>query len=268
MITEVRMAYSEFHDYCDIWGSTETGTSLLDTDGNPIYETEYRGLLPKIIQLNDIPMLRQYISVYSRATALAPGNAYYCDPFEVAATHGRIDALHLLLEEYVADPTQTTALDQREFSLLNVACGSARVEIVRFLLDSQPPLGTVSARDRWNETPLLSAAASLAYLKFEDAGEGEDRYGWIRDRIARGEELMNLLLDRGACAQDAVLPPGDDGQPLDTVLGLAVSRASYVLVKWLLDEGSDIHVKQQHRHKPTRAAGAFGRKLHPPPYFS
>jgi hypothetical protein len=172
-------------------------------------------------------MLKQYISVYSRATALAPGNAYYCDPFEVAATHGHIDALRLLLEEYAADPTQTTALDQRGFTLLNAACGSARVEIVRFLLDSQPPLGTVSARDRWNETPLLSAAASLAYLKFEDADKGEERLGCIRDRIARGEELMNLLLDRAACARDAVLPPGDDGQPLEIVVGLILSRPGY-----------------------------------------
>lgn len=254
-----KMAYSEFHTrYPDAW-PTESGTPLLDTDGTPVYETDYRGLLHKIIKLNDIPMLKQYISVYSRAAALAPGSVYYCDPFEVAATHGRIDALRLLLEEYAADPTQTTALDQRGFTLLNAACGSANVETVRFLLDSQPPLGTVSARDRWNETPLLSAAASLASLKFEDADEGEDSYGWISDRIARGEELMNLLLDRGACAQDAVLSHGDDGQPLDTVLGLAVSRASYALVERLLDEGADIHAKQQYTHRPM-GAGSFGRE--------
>lgn len=261
------MAYSEFHTCrSDAW-PTSPGTVLLDTDGATLYETDYRALLLKIIKRNDIPRLNQYISVYSRAAALAPGEVYYYDPFWVAAAHGSTDALRVLLEQYTAAPTQTTALDQRGFTLLNAACGSASVETVRFLLDSQPPLGTVSARDRYDETPLLSAAASLVCLKFEDADESADSYGWIRDRIARGEELMNLLLDRGASAQDAVLSvqrDGDDGQqqqqqPLDTVLGLAVSRASYALVKRLIDEGADANTKQQHTHKPV-GAGGFGRK--------
>ncbi|GIK00429.1 hypothetical protein Aspvir_004454 [Aspergillus viridinutans] len=80
----------------------------------------------------------------------------------------------------------------------------------------------------------------------------------FRVRIATGGSATIL----GACARDAVLPfqrDGDDAQPLDTVLALAVSRASYALVKRLLDEGVDIHTKQQHTHNPM-GAGGLGRE--------
>jgi hypothetical protein len=67
------MAYSEFHDCCsDAWRAS-SGTVLLDTDGATLYETDYRDLLCEIIKRNDIPKLRQYISVFSRAAAVAPG---------------------------------------------------------------------------------------------------------------------------------------------------------------------------------------------------
>lgn len=73
-------------------------------------------------------------------------------------------------------------------------------------------------------------------------------YDYFSERIACGEELMHLLLDRGASARDAIIPRrgGGDGQPLHTVLGWAVCRSSYGLVKRLLDEGTDVHRRKQY----------------------
>ncbi|KAF4185604.1 hypothetical protein CNMCM7927_006422 [Aspergillus lentulus] len=59
-----------------------------------------RALPLKIIKVNDIPRLNHYVSVYSRETALAPGEVYYYNPIWIAAEHGSTDALRLLLEEY------------------------------------------------------------------------------------------------------------------------------------------------------------------------
>ncbi|RWQ96861.1 ankyrin repeat-containing domain protein [Paecilomyces variotii] len=66
-------------------------------------------------------------------------------------------------------------------------------------------------------------------------------------RPARAEELMNQLLNRGASARDALTSLLDEKQILDTVLSLAISRASYGLVKRLIAEGADVHVKTMHQ---------------------
>ena len=52
----------------------------------------------------------------------------------------------------------------------------------------------------------------------------------MRDYVAQGEELVELLL------------PGDK-QPRDTVLSLAISQASPKLVKRLINERADVHTK-------------------------
>ncbi|ODM14597.1 hypothetical protein SI65_09942 [Aspergillus cristatus] len=186
------MPYSEFHACRSNAGDTETIT-LLDTDGSTLYETDYGGLLLQIIKLDDVITLSRYIARYPQA-ALAPGEVEYYDPFWVAAAHGSTDALRVLLEHYTIDPTRTQPLDERGFLLLNAAC-------------RQPPLGMVHARDRHGETALLSAAASLACLSSDVEDRSQDSCDYIRDRVARGEELMHLILDRGASARDAIIIP-------------------------------------------------------------
>jgi ankyrin repeat protein len=238
-ISTTTSRYREFQRRRQFANDADDTIALVDEDGANIYETEYRGLLFTIIELNDVATLNQYLAKYP--WALWPGETYYDDPFWAAAHHGSNDALRVLLEHYVADPTRTVAPDARGYLLLNVACRSAHVDTVRFLLDSQPAFGDTYARDDGGGTALLSAAASLAYVK-------DDRHGSIRDYVARGEELMQLLLDRGACARDvlhrgAFIPPGDE-QPRNTVLGLAISRASPELVKHLIDEGANVHTKE------------------------
>lgn len=103
-------------------------------------------------------------------------------------------------------------------------------------------------------TALLCAATSLDELIFDESNEDHDnRNYWVRSRITRGEELMHLLLDRGASARDTIkrAKTNADGgqppqQPLDTVLGLAISWASYELVTRLIAEGAEVHAQQEY----------------------
>ncbi|QKX63664.1 uncharacterized protein TRUGW13939_10835 [Talaromyces rugulosus] len=241
------MAYSEFHTA----DSFDCVPAAFNTDGTALYDGEYNGLLRTIIKRNDMDKLKQYVLGFSRRFLSCPAELTWCDPFWMAASYGSTDALRFLLEQYNAVQADKTPLNQRGFSLLHAACRTANVDVARFFLDSQPPLGTISARDEENETPLLSAASSLINLGFGDASngnadDGADVYKWNIDRISRAEEFINLLLDRGACAQDSRFPNNDDdmkSQPLETVLGMAISRGSYALVKRLLDQGADPYIK-------------------------
>lgn len=70
-------------------------------------------------------------------------------------------------------------------------------------MDRQPPLGSVHDTDPCGDTPLLDAAASLAEHNFSEWIKDRCTYEWYRDRLARGEKLINILLDRGACARDS-----------------------------------------------------------------
>ncbi|OQD90880.1 hypothetical protein PENANT_c001G11687 [Penicillium antarcticum] len=188
-------------------------------------------------------MLDQYFS-------LSPGYPYpgpvLCeDPFWIAATCGSTDVLRWMLERF-GDFSRTPGPAKQVFSLLNQACYYARIETVLFLLDSQPPFGTVHDREIYDTTALMSAACSFNFL----GSIHPDTEEWIRDRIARGEKLMHILLDRGAPTQDASFPHRvsdiQPRQPQHTVLGLAMLRASSPLVKRLLSGGADVHNKQRY----------------------
>ncbi|CRG86846.1 hypothetical protein PISL3812_03858 [Talaromyces islandicus] len=253
-VLNVIMAYSEFHT-----GDFDLQPAAFDTDGTPLYEGEYSGLLQTIIKRNDMEKLKQYVLRSTKRFMSDPVDVTWCDPFWMAASYGSTDACRFLLEQYNATQADKMPLNQRGFSLLHTACRTANVDVARFFLDSQPPLGTISARDEGNETPILSAASSLVNLNFVDADDGNpddrvDIYKWSIGCMSRGEELVNLLLDRGACAQDSRFPVwnNDDdmkSQPLETVLGMAISRGSYALVKRLLDQGADPYIKHHfYRH--------------------
>jgi ankyrin repeat protein len=142
---------------------------------------------------------------------------------------------------------------------------------VRFIVeshnsqDSPSPLETVNmhAKDEVGKTPILEAAASLIDLRREanEAEESEcaDWIEWVRDRIARGEQLIHFLLDRGCLATDDIPPAADfgpflndtgidNGQSRGSVLGLAVSRASGRLVQRPIDLGADVYFKHHQFH--------------------
>ncbi|RFU34748.1 hypothetical protein B7463_g1600, partial [Scytalidium lignicola] len=137
-------------------------------------------------------------------------------------------------------------LYERGQIILRRACYGGQVEMVRFLLDSQPPFGDIHGR-RKNITPLLAAASS--FIRSSPIGS-DDVHIPRKDYLARSEELMQLLLDRGACARDIikadVSPEVKPSQPRDTVLSLAIAGGSPGLLKRLIEEGADVQAKKMH----------------------
>ena len=212
--------------------------ALDDENGAKIFETDTGDLLYTIIERNDTATLNRYLEKFP--LILTPRLPYDEDAFYIAARDGRTDVLRVLLEYYAAHPTQTEGPNARGYLLLNVACRYAQIGTARFLLDNQPALGEIHARSEGGGTALLMAATSLACAE-------NDRHDSILEYVARGEQLMQLLLDKGADARD-VLPCAwaspKDGQPCKTVLGLAICRASPKLVKRLINQGADVHAKQ------------------------
>ncbi|KAL4870888.1 ankyrin repeat-containing domain protein [Aspergillus spectabilis] len=244
-------AYQEFHTCTD---AAFESRKILNTDRAPLYETEHGSLLRRIIARNDVHQLKQYIAAWEwdldRPNHGIPVPKIQSqDPFYIAAVHGSLDVLRVLL-----DIRSTTALasasapieEERGFSLLHVACQHAQIATVTFLLDldSDPYLATLHDRDPGGWTPLMAAAYSTG------AADAADR--------ARGEALMQMLLDRGASARDMVPltcslediradTSGADGGQLQpqqaesTVLSLAISRCSYSMVKQVLESGADAY---------------------------
>ncbi|OQD77294.1 hypothetical protein PENDEC_c003G05766 [Penicillium decumbens] len=222
-----------------------------------------RNRLVNIIKQNDLPRLRQFIASCSPEDVIAPGTPYLEDTLFNAASYGSPEALHILMGVYTAAP-EVVKRFKPKFHLLLDACGTANIDVVRFILDSHDsaenrlPLGTVDLhqRDDFGNTPTLAAAGALMYLD-KDADEVVDEglywTVWIRDLIARGHQLIHLLLDRGCSATDVIPPLPNDLNPWgsqvqDSVLGLAVSRANGPLIQRLIDSGADTYLKHQHFH--------------------
>lgn len=230
---------------------TSDGESALhDHDGAVLYETEYSSLLCAIIKRNDVVLLRKYVAIHP--SSLGPAEIPLDDPFWTAAAHGSTDALDVMLQHWAANPSEILDPDVRGFRLLHVACAHAQLPTVRFLIDEGRPwasrfgnANTIAIeRDAHGQTAILSAASWYRYgqqLEHDDS-----------------EEVMRLLLSKGACATDAIFPPGDTeplqpltmvaalpavDQPLDTVLSLAISGASADTIGRLVDRGADVRVK-------------------------
>ncbi|KAL2782644.1 ankyrin repeat-containing domain protein [Aspergillus keveii] len=225
------------------------------------------------IEGNDLAQINRYLAAFRPGDILGRMKPYYDDPFYLAASEAKPETLRLLLDLYVSAAAEQggpsgSFEDKRGFTLLNVACRAANIETVRFLLDTRGSWSLETRRDLGLEdedlqkghrgsdwTPILEAASSINELCFDDAGlhkRDVEWSHWVSDRIARGEQVIRLLLDRGCSATD-VIPPfhldeGGQGQPRDSVLGLAMGRASKNLVQYLIDHGADVFLKHQHWH--------------------
>jgi ankyrin repeat protein len=223
----------------------EDAVILIDNNGDLLFETEEAELWYAIIEQNDAALLNQYLLDYG---GLWQGETYYLDPFFVAASYGSTDALRVLLEYCAASPVKIEIDDEKGELLLHAACRGGHPDTVRFLLDNEAVfrnihrrIGVIQDRDRSRMTALLAAAGSSHGEK-----EGEDE---LLENAARRDELVRLLLDRGANPSDTVNRP-DREQPLGklvcTVLSQAITWANYELVKLLIDTGAQVHTKQQH----------------------
>ncbi|KAF7554801.1 hypothetical protein G7Z17_g2643 [Cylindrodendrum hubeiense] len=211
---------------------------IVDEDGERLYEAEFGGLFLTMVKHNDVAMIKRYLTKYT--WPIWPGVVVTDNAFWNAVHYGSSDALHMLLEHEGAYPSQPPSY-KAQMTMLNEACFSARIDMVLYLLDSQAAFASIQERDgdcRMNA--LLSAACSLTDMA--DMYNHEPR----SEFVTRREKLMALLLDRGACARDVLLRPHLGEQPEDTVLTLAISRASAKMVKRLLSEGADMHTKTMH----------------------
>lgn len=227
------------------WTSDGDG-ALHDHDGTILHETEFLSLRQTIIIRNDAVLLKKYLAKHP--LWLGPGETPQDDPFWTAAAHGSTDCLDVMLQHWAANSSSILAPDARGFRLLHVACKHAQLATARFLLDEQGPwasrFGDAIERNAYCDTAILSAASSYRHSQ--------------RLKHGASEELMRLLLSKGARATDVVLPPDDAeplqpltmvvglpgvNQPLKTVPSLAVRGASPDIIERLVDGGADIHAK-------------------------
>ncbi|KAK6449454.1 hypothetical protein FP744_10005704 [Trichoderma asperellum] len=179
--------------------------TLIDENGNTLFEDCNRELLRAILRNNDVDALAQYLTKYPEVTEKV--SCYY--------------ALHT---------NNMQSPNERGFLLLNIACKNCRVNTVRFLFDEYPEYADIHARDEDNTSAILAAAGWS---------------GWKIDEASRRDEIMHLLLDRGASAKDLSQWPSPEqvmvkvDQPRENVLTLAAPWAGPDLIRRLIDKGAD-----------------------------
>ncbi|TVY28449.1 Ankyrin-3 [Lachnellula hyalina] len=196
-------------------------------------------LICRIIQFNDVSALKRYL-LREPIRGLGADLAIYMDPFYTATYYASTDCLRILLEHHAihGTPAQLEAPNSTDYLLLNVSSSRGHLDMARFLLDCQPAYVDLHAR-KSDMTALLCAAASFTPYLPDTVPASSEPKEYLRHHVARSEELIQLLLDRGACARDATTWANIH----KTVLSLAISRASPGLVKRLIEEGADVHAK-------------------------
>ncbi|KAI1015336.1 hypothetical protein LB504_011054 [Fusarium proliferatum] len=119
--------------------STEYPT-MTDIDGSILYEQQFYRLRTAIIERNDTVALEKYLQNAPWAVKRGHALGTYYDPFIVAARHGSLDALKILLDHYYTfiKPVGRTDLDGRCCRVLNTAAIDnleKKEVVINFLLD-------------------------------------------------------------------------------------------------------------------------------------
>ncbi|CVL08565.1 related to ankyrin [Fusarium proliferatum] len=219
--------------------------TITDRNGTLIHEHEGQELLYTIVTNNDVEFLEKYFAIDPRAIPnlfkLPDGDEAICDFgdwFRFAAESGSLGTLQTLLAYSTKDldKTEPIRLMRANFQLLNVAAQFGRIEIVQWLLDTQPLYASIHDRDFKGFTALAAAADLFSFGYYLSPAWDEICYN-------NNEAIMNLLLDRGACASDVVHPTNDKDKKLPSVLTLAAQWASSDLLERLIDGGADVHYK-------------------------
>lgn len=211
--------------------------------------------LDLMVDNNDVVALHSYIKKYPERVFL-PTEEFVHSPFGIifkATRDETLDVLRVLLDLADTSGLQIRPVRPIDDSLLDLACRGSQLNTVRFLLDRSPPLGARYASDSHGGLALLSGTASFRFNLPSTPDLGLDgRKIWLRDEITRSEEIVYMLLDKGASVQDAVRSYDfsdveQDEKPMhfwETALGNAASRASYQLVSRLIAEGADVQARQ------------------------
>ncbi|KAF4439076.1 ankyrin [Fusarium acutatum] len=203
----------------DLYTEYPTPT-IHDTDGSAPCEQQFYRLRTAIIERNDTVTLKKYLQNAPWAVKRGQALGVYYDPFIVAARHGSLDALKMLLDHYSTfiKPVGRTDLDGRCCRVLNEAAHCGHLEVVKLLLD-HPRLRADIHHNNNGLTPIMIAAEA----------------SYCKDNLKKKEAVINFLLDRGARASDAV--------PGLMTLNFAAEWAGVDLIRRLIENGADPHVK-------------------------
>ncbi|RBA22511.1 hypothetical protein FPRO05_00858 [Fusarium proliferatum] len=224
-----------------------TPMTMTTEDGSVLYENQSFDLLSQIICSNDTKTLERYLIIAPRIILEASkiligyqGIHDNEDCFLQAVQTGCLDVLKMLLSHFVQLQEEDLVLQarfkQRRYKMLNRAAKWGHIEVVKYLLDNQPLYADIHARGPHGHTALL-CAADLYCTQFLGAPSGE------RANATKNEAVMNLLLDRGACASDSFPFWNQKGKLSTTVLSLALMWASPELIERLIASGADPDTK-------------------------
>ncbi|CEI67694.1 hypothetical protein FVEN_g9513 [Fusarium venenatum] len=214
--------------------------TMTDRDGKTLYESEVLPLLHEIIRQNNLETLRQYFTRAPWAVPKLPNGVEEFieenDLFLLAVESGSLDILQWLLTNAKRDTNsaQLIRFKTRGYQLLNEAARYGHIEVVQFLLNHQPLYASIHDRDSNGYTAILSAADVYSDTYCYTAE-------WDKVCLENNEAIINLLLDRGACASDTIPLINNPDKTLDTVLTLVVKWACPELIKRLVDCGADVH---------------------------
>ncbi|KAJ6102631.1 hypothetical protein N7486_005058 [Penicillium sp. IBT 16267x] len=255
------MAYEEFYQRDEDF--EDQPPVFHDADGSPVYEGPYYALLCRIIHYNDVTALHSYnnshLRVFRRSYKEDPSQ----NPFWIALGSRSFDALRALVGIYLSDPSLTEPLqvynNRCDLSLVHQTCATGNQEMVEWLINHEPPLGSLHDRDTQGRTPLLYAAEALgeAGNLMVGAEPGETHIlarEKARENRERLEKFIYWLLDSGCSVPesntfenyDKSLPEGSENvsQIRFTVLGKAIPSASYEMVSHLITKGGGVHTPQ------------------------
>lgn len=256
------MAYTKFHQRHPDFENEPP--AFLDTDGSPVYESPYHGLLRSIIQCNDVSALHLYNDSPHCPVFLQTYDPSYDNPFSIALGCRSHDVLRALIDIYLSDKSSTEPLEKylnRFFvSLIHEACAAADRDLVLWLINHDPPLGTLHDRSFRDRTPLFCAAEALGEVSdlmvASEPGQSAVARQKARERRQHIEDFIRWLFIMGCSVSesDALEKninyeelPGASEKALvlkRTVLGAAIPYASYTMVSYLIANGADVHARQ------------------------
>ncbi|KAF5655128.1 ankyrin protein [Fusarium sp. NRRL 25303] len=233
--------------------------TITDRDGTLIHEQEGQGLLYAIITHNDVEFLEKYFAIDPRAipnlSDLPDDDEAICDfgeLFRAAAESGSLGTLQTLLDYTTKDlhnAAKPIRLIRANFQLLNIAAQFGRIEIVQWLLDTQPLYASIHDRDLRGFTALAAAADLFSFNSF--SYPAYDELPSVLTLAAQWDstDLLERLIDGGADVhyKEAVIPrqlkiqsPNELPVKIEiTALFLASFRANPSGIKTLVDRRGD-----------------------------
>ena len=156
------MAYTGFHRPHHHWNPSPV---FLDSDGSPVYESPQQGLLSQIISGNDLVALKSYNDCPNTDVFWKTYEFDDSNPFHIAIHSDNFDILCELVRIYFSDTSLTEPLQdyikRHNVSPVVKACATGNQEMVLWLMNHNPSLGTLEDRDLDGQTAIFRAVEGL-----------------------------------------------------------------------------------------------------------